>query len=304
MNIEDIRCVLIIGAGTMGQKIALQCALCGYQVIVYDVSPKALETAAAAIKNYAAQLVGQKRRTPDESNAALVRISFTTDPDEGAKADLVNESVFEDPDLKGKVFAQFDKICPPHTLFTTNTSTLAPSKFSDATGRPDRFAALHFYGVWDSNLVDIMPHPGTLPETMELLYAFAKRIGQIPLVFKKESPKYVVNAILGAINEVVLNLVSNGTASVEDIDRAYMIVFGSPIGPFGQLDGVGLDTVWHVAKANAPTPEALENDPKAKLIKEYVDKVWLGVKTGRGFYTYPDPAYARSGFLTGEDSEP
>jgi len=302
MDIEDIRCVLIIGAGTMGQQIALQCAMHGYEVIVYDTSAKALETATATIKTNAEQLVSQKRLPPDEANAALARISFTTNPEGAAKADLLSESIPEDPDLKAKVFAQFNKICPPHTIFTTNTSTLAPSMYADATGRPGQFAALHFHNyVWDANLADIMPHPGTFPETIKLLYAFVKRIGQVPLVLKKESPEYVFNAIFGAINNAAITLLFNGIASVEDVDRAWMIIMKMPVGPFGMLDVVGLDTVWHIMQSKAqmsgdPRQQAVANRWKA----EYLDKGWLGVKTSRGFYTYPDPAYAHPDFLTGE----
>ncbi len=305
MNIEDIHRVFVIGAGTMGQQIALQCAMHGYEAMVYDVSSKSLDTAAANIKTFAEQLVDQKRLTPDESKAALARVSFTTNPEDAAKADLLSESVPEDPKLKAKVFAQFNKICPPHTIFTTNTSTLAPSLYAEATGRPGQFAALHFHQyVWDSNLADVMPHAGTAPETIHLLHAFAKRIGQIPLVFKKESPQYVMNAMLGAINSTALRLVGQGVASVEDVDRAWMIVLKTPQGPFGMLDYVGLDVVWHAMQATISTPEALDealkNDPVVKWLKEYIDKGWLGVKTGRGFYAYPDPAWGRPGFLTGE----
>ncbi len=302
MDIEDIRCVLIIGAGTMGQQIALQCAMHGYEVIVYDTSAKALETATATIKTYAEQLVSQKRLPPDEANAALARISFTTNPEEAAKADLLSESIPEDPDLKAKVFAQFNKICPPHTIFTTNTSTLAPSMYADATGRPGQFAALHFHNyVWDANLADIMPHPGTSPETVKLLYAFAKQIGQVPLVLKKESPEYVFNAMFGAINKAAITLLFNGIASVEDVDRAWMIITKMPIGPFGMLDVIGLDTAWHIMQSKAQ----MSGDPQQQAVAdrwkaEYLDKGRLGVKTSRGFYTYPDPVYVRPDFLTGE----
>ena len=106
--------------------------------------------------------------TPETSAAALSRIRYTSRPEDGADADLLSESVYEDPDLKAKVFAQFNGICHPKTVFTTNTSTLLPSMYAEATGRPAQFAALHFYGVFDHNLADVMPHPGTSPETIAL----------------------------------------------------------------------------------------------------------------------------------------
>jgi 3-hydroxybutyryl-CoA dehydrogenase len=301
MDIKDIRCILVIGSGTMGQQIGLQCAMYGYDVILYDIVPGALQTAGVQIKDYAAQLVGQKRLTQKEAESALARIRFTTNPEDAARADLVSESVPEDPALKAKVFAQFNTVCPPHTIFTTNTSTLIPSMFADATGRPGQFAALHFHTyVWDSNVVDVMPHPGTSPETVELLYAFAKRIGQIPILLRKENYQYVFNAMLGAWNTAALKLAADGVAAVEDIDRAWMAVMKAPIGPFGVMDIIGLKTIWDITQYWATATGDAQLQTNSNLIKQYVDQGWLGVKTGRGFYTYPDPAYARPGFLASE----
>jgi 3-hydroxybutyryl-CoA dehydrogenase len=304
MQVDDIRRILVVGAGTMGQQIALQCATHGYEVTVYDIAPAALENATARIKAFASQLVEQRRLTAEQSQTALDRVSYSTDPQAaGAAADLLSESVPEDPALKSRVFSQFNQLCPPHTIFTTDTSTLLPSMFAEATGRPAQFAAFHFYQyVWESNLVDVMPHPGTSPETVELLTAFARRIGQVPLVFKKETPEYVVNAILGAINSTAINLVfRDEVASVEDVDRAVMIALKMPVGPFGGLDVVGLDTIWHITETKARATGDLEAQRFADRFKrDYVDKGWLGVKSGRGFYTYPNPSYARPGFLSGE----
>ena len=273
MRIDDIRHVLVVGTGTMGQKIALQCARFGYEVIAYDASAKSLDTAKARIPEHAADVVAQKLMTAEEATAALSRITYTLDPEEGARADLISESVIEDPELKGKVFARFNAICPAHTLFTTNTSTLLPSMFAAATGRPDKFAALHFYGVWTKNLADIMPHPGTSPETLALLVAFAKRIGQVPTLLKKEYPGYIGNSILGALNAIAFKLVFvDRVATVEDVDRAFMMLEGTPYGPFGWLDSNGLDTIWHVMESNAK----ISGDPGAQAFadmfkREYID---------------------------------
>ncbi len=301
MNIDDIRHLLVVGTGTMGQKIALQCARYGYEVIAYDGFAKSLENAQERIPAYATDLVSQGLMTAAEAEATLTRITYTLNPEDGAQADLISESVLEDPELKGKIFAQFNAICPPHTLFTTNTSTLLPSMFAAATGRPDKFAALHFYGVWIMNLADIMPHPGTSPETLSLLEAFARRIGQVPTVLKKEYPGYIGNTILGALNAVAFKLVFvDRVASVEDVDRAFMLLEGTPYGPFGWLDSNGLDTIWHVMESGAK----ISGDPGAQEFadmfkREYIDKGWLGVKSGKGFYSYPNPAFLQPDFLRG-----
>jgi 3-hydroxybutyryl-CoA dehydrogenase len=285
----------------------------GYDVVAYDIAPDSLKEAKTQITAYAAQLVAEGRLTQEEADFAVARITFTHDPEEAAKdVDLLSESVPEDPELKGEVLAQFNKLCPPHTIFTTNTSMLIPSMYAKATGRPAQFAALHFHQyVWDSNVVDVMPHPGTSEETVELLLAFAKRIGQIPIFLKKENYGYVFNALLSSVNQEALTLAANGVASVEDIDRAWMRIMKMPIGPFGILDLVGLKTALDINEYFAKAlrwsmgRRYLRNQIQtgAVFLKEYVDKGWLGVKSGRGFYTYPDPAYQQPGFLSGEHQQ-
>ena len=301
MKIDDIQRILIVGAGTMGQRIGLQGAMHGYQVTIHDIDPDMLNTATAQIKTYAGQLVAMGRLTEAEAEAALIRITTTADPAEAAQADLLSESVPEEPELKAKVFAQFNQLCPPHTIFTTNTSMLLPSMFAEATGRPAQFAALHFHQVvWESNVVDIMPHPGTDPETVALLQAFAKRIGQIPIVLQKEHYGYVFNSMLGALNRAAISLAANEVASIEDIDRAWMGVMKMPIGPMGILDLVGLKTAWDITDYWARTLNDPELQTNASFLKKYVDRGQLGLKTGRGFYSYPDPAYQQPDFLKGE----
>ena len=299
MKVDDIRKILVVGTGLMGQKIALQCARFGYEVIAYDAFPKSVENARVKIPGLAAELVVKQKMTPEASEAALSRIRYTSRPEDGADADLLSESVIEDPDLKAKVFAQFNQVCQPKTIFTTNTSTLLPSMYAEATGRPAQFAALHFYGVFDHNLVDVMPHPGTSPEILELLAAFAKRIKQVPLVFKREYPGYVSNAIFAVMNEMAIKIaLVDKVASVEDVDRAVMLHLGMPVGIFGLNDYVGLDTIWHILESNARISGNAFTQQMADIYKrEYIDKGWLGVKSGRGFYTYPNPAYALPEFL-------
>jgi 3-hydroxybutyryl-CoA dehydrogenase len=297
-----IKHVLVVGAGTMGQQIGLQCAMHGFDVTLYDVDPDALQTALLAVDAYAAGLREAGQLSAEQAEAALARITAATDPAQAAAgADLVSESVPEDPQLKGKVFAQFNALCPPHTIFTTNTSSLVPSMIAEATGRPGQFAALHFHQpVWTANLVDVMPHPGTSAETLAQVEAFARQIGQIPIVLNKENYGYVFNAMYNALNREAITLAANGVASVEDIDRAWMVVMKAPAGPMGMLDIVGLETAWHITDYWANLLDDPQLKKNAAFLKEYVDKGWLGVKTGRGFYSYPDPAFAQPGFLEGE----
>ena len=153
---------LPIGSGTMGQQIGFQCAISGFDVNMYDISDDALEKALERMGKLSRHLIRSGQLTEESAEAAFKRIrTFTDAQAAGEKADFVSESVPEDPKLKGRVFAQFNEICPPHAIFTTNTSSLIPSMFAEATGRPDRFAAFHFHDTRVTKIVDIMPHPGT-----------------------------------------------------------------------------------------------------------------------------------------------
>lgn len=299
MQIDDVRRIAVIGAGTMGQQIAFQCAGHGYDVVVYDVDAAALEAAGARIDAYANGLEAGGVISSEARASARARITLTTDASTAAEdADLLSEAVPEDPDLKGRVLAEFDAACPERTVFMTNTSTLVPSQFAQASGRPDRLLALHFHlPVWVNNLVDVMPHAGTAPEVTELVVAFAGRIGQVPIELRREFNGYVFNSMYAALNRAAITLAQQEVASIEDIDRAWMHVTKAPVGPLGALDAVGLDTVWTITDYWARQLGDEQLQANATFLKAYVDRGDLGVKSGRGFYSYPNPSYAQPGFI-------
>jgi 3-hydroxybutyryl-CoA dehydrogenase len=294
-----VRRVAVVGAGTMGQQIAFQCAGHGYDVTVYDVDSSALESASARIDEYAGGLEAGGVITSELRASARARITLTTDASTAAEnADLLSEAVPEDPELKGRVLSEFDAACPPRTIFMTNTSTLVPSQFAQASGRPDRLLALHFHlPVWVNNLADVMPHAGTTPQVTELVIAFARRIGQVPIELRHEYHGYVFNTMYGALNRAAITLAQQEVASIEDIDRAWMHVTKAPIGPLGALDAVGLDTTWRITEYWARELGDEQLKANASFLKAYVDRGDLGVKSGRGFYSYPNPAYAQPGFI-------
>lgn len=303
MQVDEIRRVLVIGAGTMGAQIALQCAVHGYDVTIHDGDADVRATVPGRLQALAGALLAGGGLDAAAATRALGRIAVSGDLAEAAAdADLVSESIPEDPALKGAVFAALDAACPERTVFTTNTSTLLPSMFAEATGRPDRFAAFHFHTpVWQANVVDVMPHPGTATETVDLLVAFARRIGQIPIRLARENGGYVFNAIYSAINREALTLAANGVASVEDVDRAWMGIFKMPVGPFGMMDGVGLDTVFHITSYWAGVTGDAQLRRNADWLRAYVERGAVGAKAGEGFYRYPDPSYAQPGFIDRED---
>ncbi len=300
MKVDDIKNVLIAGSGTMGQQIGFQCALHDCNVVLYDVKKEFLEKAMERINRIAARMLREGRITQEKALAAMSRIKTSVNMKESAKdADLVSESVPEDPELKGKVFGQLNALCPERTIFTTNTSTLLPSMIAQATGRPEKFLAYHFHDIRMTNVVDVMPHPGTSPEVVQLVKEFAEKTGLAPIVLHKESMGYVFNYMFAGLFDNALTLASNDIAAVEDIDRVWMGIMRMLIGPFGLMDSVGLDTVWHVTNfwaKNTGDPVKIKN---TEFVKKYVDRGDLGQKTRKGFYTYPNPSFTAPDFLKG-----
>ncbi len=301
MNIEDIRRVLILGSGTMGQQIGLLCALKGFDVVLYDLNQEILDKAMERLARKAKKLVKMNQYTEDQANQAIARITTTNDPATAAKdVDIINESVPEDPKLKGKIFAQFNGLCRKDTIFTTNTSSLLPSQFAAETGRPEKFCALHFHDTSMTNVVDVMPHPGTSPETMALVKAFAEKLDQVAIVLTKEHNGYVFNNMFMALLDSALGLASKEVTSVKEIDRAWMGVMHTFIGPFGLMDSVGLDTVYKITDYWAQKLDSPKAKANAAFLKKYVEEGKLGLKSGQGFYTYPNPEYIQPNFVSGK----
>lgn len=304
MKINDVKRVLILGAGTMGQQIGLQCAMCGYEVVYYDLTQEILDKALKRVAKLGSWYVSGGRLTGEELGHTLARISAAPDPAEAAQdVDIISESVPEDPDLKGKIFAQFHKLCPERTVFTTNTSMLIPSMFAKATGRPEKLVALHFHDLRANNIADVMPHPGTDPEVTRLVHDFAVSIGQIVIMLHRENSGYVFNTMLSSLFSSALALASRNVAAVEDIDRAWMGVMHTAMGPFGIMDQIGLSTVWTITDYWAKKTGDAQAQANADFLKHYVDKGHLGFKTNRGFYSYPNPAYTQHDFLSGPGEE-
>jgi 3-hydroxybutyryl-CoA dehydrogenase len=284
----DIKKVLILGAGTLGTRVGLQAAISGYTVTIYDIHESALQQAQKVMEKVLRYTVKIRLTKEEDRPAILSRIKFTTHPQEAVlDADLINESVTEDIAIKEKVWRQFGELAPSKTIFTTNTSYLLPSQFAAISGRPEKFCAFHFHDVFTAKVVDIMPHPGTDPELIPLLMDFGKSLNQVPVLVKKESPGYIFNFMLMALIGAAGKLKTSEVGSIEDIDKSWMVNFNMPMGPFGILDNVGLDTAWRVTKDR---PDS-SSRAFAELLKSYIDQGKLGEKSGEGFYKYPNPAY-------------
>lgn len=290
LKISDIHHVLILGAGTLGLRVGLQAALSGYKVCIYDIDSKQLEIA----KKVQEKLLNSFSLPSNSMKNIIDSIQFSTDAELAAKdADIVNESVIEDIKVKKEVWKQFGALCPPHTIFTTNTSFLLPSMFSAASGRAERFCAFHFHDVFVANVVDIMPHTDTADWVIDLLYEFGLKLKQTPVIVQKESSGYLFNFMLLNSLQAAVLLLDKGIGSIQDIDRSWMGNFNMPVGPFGMLDQIGLDTAWRIAN----NQNTNEGDRFASVLKKYTDLNHLGVKSGKGFYDYPNPEYQEKDFL-------
>ena len=295
---STIEQVVVIGAGTMGRQIALQIARSSLPVALYDPVEAALDAA----RTFHTDLVAAWRSTgalePDAAPRIFACLRYTTELLTAVSdSDLAIEVVPERIEVKRAVFALLDQHCCPQTIIATNSSSIRVSLLEDATHRPEQVANLHFYlPVWEHPMVEIGGGTRTTPATLDSLTRFARRIGMLPLRIRKESTGFIFNRVWRAIKKETLKVVEAGVATHEDVDRAWMIMYGTPYGPFGQMDEIGLDVVQDIEQHYA-RESADPADLPPPILTDRVARGELGRKTGRGFYTYPNPAYATADFL-------
>ena len=292
----EIKKILILGAGNLGSRVALQAAISKYSVTVYDIHESALAQSRNLMEKVFDRLVKTDAIKEECRESVFSLLQFTSNAELAiTNADIINESVTEELAIKEKVWKQFGELAPEKTIFTTNTSYLLPSQLAAISGRPAKFCAFHFHDVFNARVVDIMPHSGTDPELIPLLQQLGKSLNQVPVIVKKESPGYIFNFMLMALIGAAGKLKTSDVGSMEDIDRSWMVNFNMPLGPFGILDNIGLDTAWHVTKDRADA----SSKAFAALLKTYIDQGRLGEKSGEGFYKYPKPVYKDKEFLKG-----
>ena len=294
----NIKKVLIVGSGTLGQQIGFQCAMHGFDD--HDVRP-ARGIARCVPGNpprvcrlFANHAARARPRSMRRSRA------FPTPPTlrkPGATPTSSANRCRKTLKSSGRSIRCCTSTAPPKTIFTTNTSTLLPSQFADATGRPARFCALHFANeIWDRNVGEVMGHPGTDREIYEIVVKFAKAIGMVPIRLGEGTERLRLNSLLVPWLMAAQSLVTNGVAQagrrrphLDDHDQ-------DAVGPFGILDMVGLETAYNVASywGEVNGDEQLKKNA-AYFKKHFVDQNKLGVKTGEGYYKHPNPAYAAAG---------
>ncbi|MGE7544942.1 3-hydroxyacyl-CoA dehydrogenase [Sporosarcina newyorkensis] len=294
--------ITVAGSGVLGSQIAYQTAFHGFNVSVYDINDEALNVAKERINKLKDVYKADLNATDAVVDSAFKRISFNSDLAKAVKnADLVIEAIPEVVSIKTDFYEKLGQVAPEKTVFATNSSTLLPSQFAEATGRPGKFLALHFANeIWKNNTAEVMKHPGTDESVFNEVIEFAKAIGMVALPLHKEQPGYILNSLLVPFLDAAQTLLAREVADVETIDKTWMIGTGAPLGPFAILDIVGVTTAYHIVSAKAQATGNPEAQKVADLMKEnYIDKGKLGRETGEGFYKYPNPAFAQPDFLKG-----
>lgn len=311
--------VVVVGGGVLGSQIAYQVAYKGFDVTVWLRTEASIDRARpkfarwhetykkdldavkpligtetkmyprGLIEDFAALTAEKIEELKAQADTAYENLNYELDMATAmADADLVIESLSEDPKAKIAFYEKMAPLLPEKTVVVTNSSTMVPSTFASYTGRPKKYLALHFANeIWKNNTAEIMGHPGTDQAYYDQVVAFAKEIGMIPLCLKKEQPGYILNSLLVPFLNAGQALYANDVADPQTIDLTWMLGTGAPLGPFRILDIVGLDTAYNIVmmSPDAQNPDTLPGKI-AKRLKEHIDAGKKGVATGEGFYKY------------------
>ncbi|MCB6840499.1 3-hydroxyacyl-CoA dehydrogenase [Weissella viridescens] len=288
--------VTVVGGGTLGSQIAFMAAFAGKDTTIWGRSEGSLERAKTRVDRWENEVKAYYDASDADIESARDHLNYTTSLEDALSgADLVIEALPENAETKTDFYEKFDKLADPETVVVTNSSTMMPSQFAETTGRPEKFLGYHFANeIWKNNTAEIMSGPdtdATLPETLE---EFSREIKMVPIMVKKEQPGYVLNSLLVPFLDAGTDLWVRDVADPETVDKTWMIGTGAPVGPFGIMDLVGLNTVYEINKGR---PDE-KSQHAAEKIKERMDKGLIGQETGQGFYTYPNPAYLEDDFLS------
>ncbi len=283
-----IQKVGVVGCGLMGSGIAQVAAAAGFDTVVREVSPDVVDKGLKSIDKNLARLVEKGTLQDAARNEIRGRLKGTTVLDDLKDCDLVIEAIIEQLPVKRELFSALDALCPPSTIFASNTSSLTITELAAATKRPQRFVGLHFFNpVPVMKLVEVVRTIATDDAVYEEMVAFGGKLGKVP-VRAHDSTGFIVNRLLVPYLLDAIRALEEGVGSIEDIDNSMKLGCGHPMGPLTLLDFVGLDTTYYIA--NIMFDEFHERRFAAPpLLKRMVLAGWNGKKSGRGFYDYTDP---------------
>jgi 3-hydroxybutyryl-CoA dehydrogenase len=274
----ESRPMTIIGAGTLGRRIALMLATQGGEVRLYDTNTEPLEAGVAYVENNLPDLL------PKIKNGKAGRVVGFTDLQKAVdNAWLVVEAVPEIADLKRRILGDLDRLSSPDAILASNSSSFPSSELIDNVTRPERVLSSHFYMPPRVIPVELMSCGKTEPGLIDLLMEQLPKYGLRPFRVRKESVGLIFNRVWAAIKRESLYVVAEGVATPQDVDDLYTLIIGGDHGPFRNMDEVGLDVVLAIEEHYATLRPGLPEEPR-QLLRDYIAKGWLGVKTGRGFY--------------------
>jgi len=283
----QIKTIGVAGCGTMGAGIAIVAARAGFRTRVFDVREDALARAREQTEGFLRKSVERGKLAADALPQIMAQWSGTTQLADLADCDLVIEAVFESLDVKHELFSQLNTICPEHTIFASNTSTISITEIAGGSGRADRFVGMHFcLPAQLMKLVEMSPGLNTSESTFQQAWAVCEALGQKP-VKTQDSPGFILNYFLIPFNNDAIRLVEQGVAEAADIDLAITTAMGYPMGPLELLDLVGMDTQKLLCEAM----HGVTHEPRAAcppLVRRMIAAGHLGKKTGRGFHVYAD----------------
>ncbi|MGJ6985242.1 3-hydroxybutyryl-CoA dehydrogenase [Bacillus subtilis] len=283
----EIKQIMVAGAGQMGSGIAQTAADAGFYVRMYDVNPEAAEAGLKRLKKQLARDAEKGKRTETEVKSVISRISISQTLEEAEHADFVIEAIAENMAAKTEMFKTLDRICPPHTILASNTSSLPITEIAAVTNRPQRVIGMHFMNpVPVMKLVEVIRGLATSEETALDVMALAEKMGKTA-VEVNDFPGFVSNRVLLPMINEAIYCVYEGVAKPEAIDEVMKLGMNHPMGPLALADFIGLDTCLSIMEVLHSGLGDSKYRP-CPLLRKYVKAGWLGKKSGRGFYDYEE----------------